>query len=222
MKIADIENGRNNLDSSIYTLFCEKYVPCVMGKIKFKTHCYAKMLKDYCTVSDEAMAMLVYSNNFDQWLHKSRILYKSKLEAEKKEKENDKSNTDEIEDPTTDPFYIKYNIDKCNLEEEPPQKYFLCKKGRGHTYSQQGYIYFNEMCSNINTDRHSNGEKFDEDFLKHMNDIIENSRNQKKGMRKKAIEEETVVRAYVEGEPGRGAIPLNTRLEYINVPKTSV
>ena len=177
------------------------------------------MLKEYCTVSDEAMTMLVYSNNFDQWLHKSRILYKIKKQ---KEKENITSITDEDEDTNLDTFYIDYNIDESNLGKEPPQKYFLCKKGRGHTYSQQGYIYFNEMCSNINTDRHSNGAKFDKDFLKHMNDIIENSKDQKKGKRKKAREEGTVVRAYVEGEPGRGAIPLNTRLEYINVPKTGV
>lgn len=190
-----------------------------MGKIKFKTNCYAKMLKEYCTVSDEAMAMLVYSNNFDQWLYKSRILYKNKKQ---KEKENDKNSTDEDEDTNTDTFEIDYNINDSNFEKEPPQKYFVCKKGRGHTYSQQGYIYFNEMCSNINIDRHSNGDKFDEDFLKHMNDIIENGKEQKKGKRKKAREVETVVRAYVEGEPGRGAIPLNTRLEYANIPTTDV
>ena len=34
-------------------------------------------------------------------------------------------------------------------------------------------------------------------FSKHMNDIIENSKDQKKGKRQKAREEETVVRAYV-------------------------
>ena len=88
LKISDIEKGRSNLDSSIYKVFCEKYVPCVMAKIKFKTNCYAKMLKEYCPKSDEAMTMLVYSNNFDQWLHKSRILYKIK-KTKGKRKENE-------------------------------------------------------------------------------------------------------------------------------------
>ena len=162
LQISDIEKGRSNLDSSIYKVFCERYIPCVMGKIKFKTNCYAKLLKEYCTVSDEAMAILVYSNNFDQWLHKSIILENIKR---LKEKENKTSDTDEDEETKRASFYANNNIDDDNLGEEPPQKYFLCKKGRGHTFSQQGYIYFNEMCSAINIDRHLNGDKFDDDFL---------------------------------------------------------
>ena len=125
-----------------------------------------------------------------------RVEYYIKLKKQK-EKEKKTSITKEDEDTNIDTFYIDYKIDESNLGKEPPQKYFLCKKRRCHTYSQQGYIYFNEMCSNINTDRHSIGDKFDKDFFKHMNDIIENSKDQKKGKRQKAREEETVVRAYV-------------------------
>ena len=227
LQLPDIEKGRSNInDSTIYTIFCEKYIPCVMGKIKFKGNCYSKALTKYCTVSDEAMAMLIYANNFDQWLHMSKLkkikTYKEEREKDLKDKENNASDTNDDEDSITDTFINTKNIGNGNVGEKPPQKYFLSQKGRGHTYSQQGYIYFNTMCSAIYMDRHNNGENFDKEFLKHMRDLLENGKGSKKGKRKKIREEEPLIRAYVEEEPGRGITPLNTRLEYSNVPKTSV
>ena len=57
LKLKDIEFGRKN--PNIYKVFCEKFIPCVMGKIRFRVNCYSKKLSDYCTVSDETMAVLV-------------------------------------------------------------------------------------------------------------------------------------------------------------------
>jgi hypothetical protein len=212
LELRDIEKGRNNVYFSVYKTFCEKYIPCVLGKIKFKTHCYSKKLSELCTVLDEAIAILVYSNNCEQWLHKMVI------EKKKKDKEKHTDNKDEHDDSNTDNVYEDINSDT----DVPPQKYFVCKKGRGHTYSKQGYIYFNEMCRAIVIDRKNNGDKFDEDFRTHMNDIVQDNKDAKKGKRKKVIEEEAPIRAYVDGERGRGDIPLNTRLEYSDVPVTSV
>jgi hypothetical protein len=54
----------------LYKMFIERYIPCVIGKIKFRMNCYANSLSEYCSVSDEAMAFLVYYNNYDVWVYK--------------------------------------------------------------------------------------------------------------------------------------------------------
>jgi hypothetical protein len=41
-----------------------------MGKIKFRVNCYSKNLSEFCSVSDEAMAILIYDNNYNQWFYK--------------------------------------------------------------------------------------------------------------------------------------------------------
>jgi hypothetical protein len=71
LRITDIENGRKPENKETYMLFCERYVPCVVGKIKFRTKCYEDNFSDYCSVSDEAMAFLVYANNYDGWVAKA-------------------------------------------------------------------------------------------------------------------------------------------------------
>jgi hypothetical protein len=70
LSVNQIEKGRCKENYGVYMLFCEKFVPCIIGKIKFRYKCYAKNFSDFCSVSDEAMACLVYANNYDIWLHK--------------------------------------------------------------------------------------------------------------------------------------------------------
>lgn len=194
INLSAIEMGRQN--TCVYKTFCEKYIPCVIGKIKFKNHCYSRKLSEYCSVSDEAMAILIYSNNFDLWTHNMGKLNKDK--GYKTIREDD-------------------DIKKSKA---PLQKYFVSKNGRGHTYSQDGFKYFNEMCSKIMADRQNLGNRFDENFILHMNETIHNVKNPKKGKRKRIIEQQAVVRCFVDGEIGRENITFASRLENCNYPKT--
>ena len=188
LNLEDIELGRKNPD--IYKVFCEKFIPCVMGKIRFRVNCYSKKLSEYCSVSDETMAVLVYANNLNQWIYKYN-----------NPKPNPKNATpDEV---------LAYN------RKLPAQKFFESKQGRGHTYSVDGYKFFNLMYEKIMEDRKAHGEQFDEDFICHMNETIQNEKGIKnKGKRKKINEQETMVRCYVDGgESGRGNLALSKRFE---------
>lgn len=157
-----------------------------MGKIKFRVNCYSKNLSEFCSVSDEAMAILIYANNYNQWFYKINNPLP------------EKTTNEELE------------VYKKNM---PTQRFFLCKKGRGHTYSQDGYKYFNQMCLKIMEDRKNHGNNFDEEFLTHMNDTLQNDKGKRGVKRKKFVKEDTMVRCFVDGESGRGDIPLSNRFE---------
>ena len=70
LSMKDIEKLRG--DQNVYKQFCEQFIPCIMGKMKFKINCYVKKLSEYCSVSDEAMAILIYANNIAQWIYKMK------------------------------------------------------------------------------------------------------------------------------------------------------
>ena len=54
-----------------YFMFCERFVPCVIGKISVRNALgQGKSYSQYCTSSDETMALLVYANNYEYWLAK--------------------------------------------------------------------------------------------------------------------------------------------------------
>ena len=40
--LSEIIKGREN--QSVYKQFCENFIPCIMGKMKFKVNCYVKKL----------------------------------------------------------------------------------------------------------------------------------------------------------------------------------
>ena len=50
-----------------YTMIAEKFVQCVVGVNIFKKNCRVKNFSEYISVSDEAMTMLILSNNWDVW-----------------------------------------------------------------------------------------------------------------------------------------------------------
>jgi hypothetical protein len=56
----------------MYFQFCSTVIPCVIGRAKFKTKCNIKgnAFSNYCTVTDEAFAILVYTNNYNIWKYK--------------------------------------------------------------------------------------------------------------------------------------------------------
>lgn len=58
--------GRNN--DSVLALY-QYFVPCVVGKKRFKAKMNEHLTKDaeICTVSDEAFALLLLENQYDRW-----------------------------------------------------------------------------------------------------------------------------------------------------------
>jgi hypothetical protein len=56
------------------------------------------------------------------------------------------------------------------------------------------------MCLKIMEDRKNHGNNFDEEFLTHMNDTLQNDKGIKRGVkRKKFVKEHTMVRCFVDG-----------------------
>jgi hypothetical protein len=122
-----------------YVLFCSKFLPGVTGNGTFKTGCCTMKLSEYCSKSDEAMTFLILSNNWEPW--KKMIQMK---------KDNGATAAKRLED--------------CGVK----QKYFKETKGRGHSWSDEGKLYFNEIYDRIEEDRTHNGDTFDKYFLEIM------------------------------------------------------
>lgn len=65
-ELTEMEKLRTNRD--IYVTFCYKFLPCVIGNQVFKNGCCTSSIESIATVSDEAMAFLILSNNWEPWL----------------------------------------------------------------------------------------------------------------------------------------------------------
>jgi hypothetical protein len=63
--IEQMGNMRNNQE--MYRIFMEHFVASVLGKDIFRKWCYVQEPSRYINASDEAMAMLIYANNYDVW-----------------------------------------------------------------------------------------------------------------------------------------------------------
>jgi len=50
-----------------YMLFCQYFVSVIMGKKHFDDHSWRFRFSDFITISNEAFALLVMENNFEQW-----------------------------------------------------------------------------------------------------------------------------------------------------------
>lgn len=61
-----IETRRNNLD--MYMDFFTLFVAPVVGKKRFEDNCCRQKLSDFVTISDEALALILFDNNYDRWL----------------------------------------------------------------------------------------------------------------------------------------------------------
>lgn len=69
-----LELGKTEENINDYLLFCEHFIPCVIGKISVrKSIGQGKKYSQYCTNSDETMALLVYANNYDSWLNMAMV-----------------------------------------------------------------------------------------------------------------------------------------------------
>ena len=66
MTVNNILKMRNNT-SNLYYDFIEYFVSSVVGKNHYNSCRSFKLLSEFTTVSDEALAILIYENNIDTW-----------------------------------------------------------------------------------------------------------------------------------------------------------
>ena len=66
MTLSDILQLRNDTTGN-YFEFIEPFISSVVGKIYFKNNQCDQLLSDFTTVSDEALAILIYENNVETW-----------------------------------------------------------------------------------------------------------------------------------------------------------
>ena len=168
-KLPDLEVLESGRENQeAYLLFCSKFIPAVIGSQQFKKGCCTENLMKYCNISDEAMTFLILANNWEPW--KAMI----QLKNESNEKKGG-------------------SLEDCGVK----QKYFKETKGRGHSWSKEGKLYYNRMFDKVQQDRQKNGESFDEYFLEYMNkESDEGKRLEKKEMERKkhGDDEEIVIR----------------------------
>jgi hypothetical protein len=96
-------------------------------------------LSEYCSKSDEAMAFLILANNWEPWKFMIQTRKEQGATGAKR-------------------------LEECGVK----QKYFKETKGRGHSWSKEGKLYFNQIYDSISKDRDHNGELFDNEFLEYM------------------------------------------------------
>jgi hypothetical protein len=145
------ELEKGRRNKDTYKLFCSKFLPGVTGSGTFKVGCCKMKLSEYCTKSDEAMTFLILANNWEPW--------KMMVESRKTQR----------------------NIGATRLEDcGVKQKYFKETKGRGHSWSDEGKIYFNEMYDRIKTDRDTYGVDYDKYFLEFMKKESNEGKRQEK------------------------------------------
>jgi hypothetical protein len=55
---------------AVMKVFCEHFLPCVVGKVRWKTNCCSSKVGDIATVTDEAFVLLVLENIWEIWSQK--------------------------------------------------------------------------------------------------------------------------------------------------------
>jgi hypothetical protein len=141
-----------------YIFFCTNFLPGVTGSGMFKNACCTMKLSEYCTKSDEAMTFLILANNWEPW---KMMIETKRLQGSGGTK----------------------RLEQCGVK----QKYFKETKGRGHSWSNEGKLYFNEIYDKISKDRECNGEKFDKEFL----DFMKKESNEGKRLEKLQTKQST-------------------------------
>jgi hypothetical protein len=84
----------------------------------------------------------------------------------------------------------KAKLEECGVK----QMYFKETKGRGHSWSNEGKMYYNEMYDKVLADREVNGERFDEHFLHYMKNNSEEGKRLEKHKKKVRVDTTPVIR----------------------------
>jgi hypothetical protein len=84
----------------------------------------------------------------------------------------------------------KAKLEDCGVK----QLYFKDTKGRGHSWSNEGKMYYNEMYDRVLEDRKDNGKDFDEFFLNYMKQNSEEGKRLEKHKKKERVEATPVIK----------------------------
>ena len=73
MPLSIVESRHKDIPS--YVDFFNLFVANVVGKKHFENVCWREKLSNYVTVSDEAIALLIYENNYERWTDMGEKVY---------------------------------------------------------------------------------------------------------------------------------------------------
>jgi hypothetical protein len=154
-----VDERRNNID--VYIDFANYFVAPVVGKKRFDDHCCRIPFSKFVTPSDEALALVIFENNYDRWLSMAT-------------KGDWKSST-------VRPLYTtggnkSQTPSSTNKKKHKPTAAGISMKAtcaRCQGWSPEGIKRFNELFDAIVQERSSElGKKFDEDFLAFSNNDL--------------------------------------------------
>jgi hypothetical protein len=100
----------------------------------------------------------------------------------------------------------KAKLEDCGVK----QKYFKDTKGRGHSWSNAGKHYYNEMYDKVVEDRNNNGKNFDIYFLEYMMKNSEEGKRAEKQKNRKTLHTEEAVKCRRDLPPMMGGSPVIT------------
>src|SRR5687767_14558934 len=66
MPVSIVDTRRKAI--TMYCDFVTFFVAPVVGKKRFESLCHREPLSNFVTISDEALALLIFQNNYDRWL----------------------------------------------------------------------------------------------------------------------------------------------------------
>ena len=140
---ADLVVARTNQE--IYNLLFNKFIPCVMGKQKFQQQLRladGTQEQEFCTISDEAFAILVIENLEERW---DDILEKNDYKVYPNRGKKEREWMSDVP-----PKYTMGGIKYKNKNNNNP--------GRG--WGEAGINRYNELCATILDSRNNNPDCF--------------------------------------------------------------
>ena len=155
---ADLVAARDNQE--IYNLLFNKFIPCVMGKQKFQQQLRLAdetREQEFCTVSDEAYAILVIENLEERW---NDILEKNDYKVHPNRGKKEREWISDIP-PKYTMGGIKYKNKNIN------------NQGRG--WGEEGINRYNELCSTIIKSQNNNSECF-LNWLQEQRELLKNTK----------------------------------------------
>jgi hypothetical protein len=84
----------------------------------------------------------------------------------------------------------KARLEDCGVK----QIYFKDTKGRGHSWSNEGKLYYNDMYDKILEDRNDNGHSFNEHFLEYMKLNSDEGRRLDKHKKRPTVEAPAIIK----------------------------
>src|SRR5687767_3144502 len=180
MESSIVDTQRNDLQ--MYTDFFSLFIGFVIGKKRFEGLCFRENLSTFVTISDKALALLIFENNYDRWIDMGKNNNWASSSVRPKYTTGGNAN----QTPKSSKKKNKASTKK-SVEENNDNKGSTCAKYQG--WSIEGLRKYNKLFDAIRAERESPlGNEFEDALLAY-------SQNYKascsKKPRQEAIEYET-------------------------------